>query len=54
MKNKRLESMLYEYRNLKKHYCEKCIKKDNCDKVVKKCIKEGLDADRSNRYRQDT
>ena len=42
MKNKRLESMLFEYRKLKKYYCDKCVKKDNCNKVVKKCIKEGV------------
>lgn len=54
MRNKRLEGLLIEYRNMKKYYCDKCVKKDNCNKVVKKCIKEGLDANRSNRYRQDT
>ena len=42
MKNKRLESMLFEYRKLKKYYCDKCVKKDNCNKVVKKCIRENI------------
>lgn len=54
MKNKRLESMLFEYRKLKKYYCDKCVKKDNCNKIVKKCIKEGLNTNKNNEYRQDT
>ena len=49
MKNKRIDSIMFEYRNKKKYYCDKCIKKDVCDKPIRLCIKEGIrDANRSN------
>lgn len=51
MRNKRLEGLLIEYRNMKKYYCDKCVKKDNCNKVVKKCIKEGLNTNKNNKSR---